>query len=118
MSFEDNIKEWVTIDNKIKQLNDQLSDLRENRKDLGTRILQHVTTERLDNATVNISDGSLRFVNTKSYSPLTYKFLQKCLMEYFKDERLVSEFIIYMKNNRENNCNLDIKRYYVNTDEY
>ena len=118
MSFEDNIKGWVAIDNKIKQFNDELTSLRETRRDLGTRILQHVTTERLDNATVNISDGSLRFVNTKTYSPLTYKFLQKCLIDYFKDERIVNEFILYMKENRDNNSNLDIKRYYVNTEEY
>ena len=34
MSFEENIRNWVTIDNKIKQLNNNIFDLRDNKKDL------------------------------------------------------------------------------------
>ena len=118
MSFENNIQNWIIYDNKIKQMNGELNQLRNSRKDLGTTILQHVTTERLDNATVNISDGNLRFINTKNYSPLTYKYLQTCLMDYFKNEKIVSEFILYMKENRNDQYNLDIKRFYVNNEEY
>jgi len=118
MSFENNIQNWIIYDNKIKQLNGELNQLRNSRKDLGTSILQHVTTERLDNATVNISDGNLRFINTKNYTPLTYKYLQTCLMDYFKNDKIVSEFILYMKENRNDQYNLDIKRSYVNNEEY
>jgi hypothetical protein len=118
MSFETNIQNWVTLDNKIKLMNNELNELRNNRKDLGTHILQYVTEERLDSATVNITDGSIKFVNTKNLTPLTYRYLYKSLTDFFKDEKIAAEFILYIKEKRESQYNLDIKRYYVNAEEY
>ena len=86
MSFEQNIQQWVSIDNQIKLLNDKIHELREKKSKLGENITTHVEQHDLRNATVQISDGKLRFVNTKVSSPLTFKYLEKSLGEVIKNQ--------------------------------
>ena len=66
MSFEGQIQQWVQIDNQLKQLNDKAKELRDKRNLLEQNITTHVFSNNLSNSTVKISDGRLKFVNTKS----------------------------------------------------
>ena len=65
MSFEGQIQQWVSIDNQLKQLNDKTKDLREKRNVLEQNITTYATNNNLSNSTVQISDGRLKFTNTK-----------------------------------------------------
>ena len=71
MSFEQNIQQWVSIDNQIRLLNDKIHELREKKHNLCENITSHVENNNLRNATVQISDGKLKFVTTKVAAPLT-----------------------------------------------
>ena len=71
MTFEENIKNWVAIDNKIKELNEQLKEIREKRANISNDILGYIHENNLDNATIKISDGRLSFKETKQQQPLT-----------------------------------------------
>ena len=73
MSFEENIKKWVALDNQMKNLADQTKKLREDKNTAEEMILSYVETQGLKNATVNITNGKLRFTETKQTSPLTLK---------------------------------------------
>ena len=57
VSLNDNLNE--------NSLNDILKNLRAKRNDTSNSIIQYVETENLHNATVKISDGKLRFMETK-----------------------------------------------------
>ena len=110
--FQDHIKNWVLLDNQIKVKNAEISKLRNERKTLSNNILTYVETNRLDNAVIQISDGTLKFQQIKSSNPLTFKFLEKCLNECIEDENQVKMIIKYIKSNREFKYNSDIKRSY------
>ena len=56
MSFEEQIKSWVSIDNEIRVQNDILKKLRAKRNDTGDSIIQYVETENLHNATIKASN--------------------------------------------------------------
>tara|TARA_B100000902_G_C27185522_1_gene851133 strand:+ start:199 stop:543 length:345 start_codon:yes stop_codon:yes gene_type:complete len=114
MSLEKNIQDWVSLDNKIKLMHENLRSLRDERGELKELILSNIKRDRLDNVTINISDGSLRFVNTKCTTPLTYKFVKDCLLDFFNDENQCDTIINFMKNKRNDEYKFDIKRYYVN----
>ena len=73
MSFEEEIQDWVTIDNRLKLLNEEVKQLRTRRSELSDTILNYVETHALARVTVKISDGKIKFINTKVTSPLTYK---------------------------------------------
>jgi hypothetical protein len=110
MDFNQQIQQWVTIDNQMKQLNDKIKELRDRKSDLHQQIFVHVTNEKLDNSTVLIPDGRLKFVKIKETQPLTFKYLEKCLLDIIKKEEQVSIIMNYIKENREAKFSNEIKR--------
>ena len=112
MNFEDNIKKWVLLDNQIKQINDKTKELKEQKNNIETNILEYIETNKLSNATARITGGSLKFVDTKQVSPITLKFLHQCLTECIKNESQVEYIMNYIKDKREIKYSKDIKRYY------
>jgi hypothetical protein len=111
MSFEQNIQQWVSIDNQIRLLNDKIHELREKKSQLSENITNHVEQNNLRNATVQISDGKLRFVNTKVSSPLTFKYVEKSLGEVIKNQTQVKQIVEYLKEKRDVKVIPEIKRF-------
>ena len=112
MSFEENVKKWVALDNQIRILNDKAKELKETRNDAEDSIMKYVETNKLTNATVNISDGKLRFVTTKQTAPLTLKYVEDCLKKTIKNDDQVQQIMDVIKESREVKYNPDIKRSY------
>lgn len=112
MSLEENIKKWVSIDNQLKTINDKAKELREMKNNAEQLILDYVETKKMNNATVNISDGKLRFVSTKQTAPLTLKYVEECLSNCIKNEEQVTLIMNYIKESREIKYVPDIKRTY------
>ena len=99
--FQESIKAWVEIDNELKVLNNKARELREERKDIQEEIMEYVETNKLSNATVNISDGQLKFANVRQQSALTYTHVKNCLMDCIQDEENVKKIMKYIKQKRE-----------------
>jgi hypothetical protein len=112
MSLEENIKKWVSFDNQLKTLNEKTKDLREMKNNTEQQILDYVETKNMSNATVNISDGKLKFVSTKQTAPLTLKYVEDCLSKCIKNEEQVITIMNYIKESREIKYVPDIKRTY------
>lgn len=112
MTLEENIKNWVVLDNSIKELANRLKDLREKRDNYNYEILSYINENNLTNATIKVSDGNLKFVDSKIAQPLTYKFLNDSMQKFFKDKELTDKFIKFMKTQREIKISKDIKRTY------
>jgi hypothetical protein len=111
MSFEQNIQQWVSVDNQIKILTERLKELRDKKASLGENILQHAEKNNMDNSTIQISDGKLKFAKTRVASPLTFKYLEKSLSEVIRNENQVKQIVEYVKNKRDIKVVPEIKRY-------
>jgi hypothetical protein len=114
MSFEQNIQNWVSIDNQMKALSEQMKELRDKKNVITEKINAHIETSKLENVSVKISDGQLRFVKVKDTQHLTFKYLETCLLDIIKNEEQVKKIIEYIKNKREVNYIPEIKRLYNN----
>ena len=88
-SLENQIQQWVQLDNQLKQINEKTKELREKRNTLEKNITTYASSNNLSNATVQINDGKLKFANTKVPEPLTFKYLEKTLSEVIKNENQV-----------------------------
>ena len=108
MTFEGGIKDWVILDNKIRLLNQELKEYRNEKKKLTERIYE-INTNNYNN--IKISDGRLKFVNTKINNALSYKFIKECLEECINDENKIKEIINLMKERREFKYVQEIKRF-------
>ncbi len=113
MSFENNIKQWVHLDNQIKLLNEKARELREQRSEIHDSILVQVQDTHLEQSTIEISDGSLKFATSKSTKPINLKFIQSCLEDVISDKESVLKIMKYIKSKREVSMSKEIKRYYA-----
>ena len=110
--FQQNIQNWVSIDNKIKKLQQDVKTYRNHKHKLTNDIFTYAESNNLENAIIQISDGKLKFQNVKQSSPLTFKLVEECLMDIIKNEEQVKQLIKYIKSKREHKFNYDIKRTY------
>jgi hypothetical protein len=114
MDFEQQIQQWVNLDNQMKMINERLKELREKKNSIEDKIHSHIELSELSNATVKINDGQLKFVKIKDTQQLTFKYLETCLSEIIKNEEQVKKIVEYIKNKREVKYVPEIKRVYNN----
>lgn len=111
MNFENQIQQWVTMDNQIKLMNDKIKEMKDKKAKITEGLLDYSKANNLSQSTVQISDGKLRFVSTKVQSPLTFRYLEKSLNEIIKNEGQIKQIMEYIKSKREVKIVQEIKRY-------
>jgi hypothetical protein len=114
MSFENQIQQWVSIDNQLKQINEKTKELRERKNNIEQNITNYASTNNLSHTTVQISDGRLKFTNTNIAEPLTFKYVEKTLGEVIKNESQVKIIMEHLKQKRTIKTVPEIKRFYNN----
>ena len=112
MNFDNQIQQWVTVDNKLKAVNEQVKELREKRNTLTESIIQHASDNNME--TIKISDGRLKLTNVNTPEPLTYKFLETNLGGILKNQDQVKTIIQYLKQRRTVKVSPEIKRFSTN----
>ena len=112
MNFETSIKEWVILDNKIKKQNEELKALREKRQTLGTALNGYIEENELNNAIIQISDGTIKYNQIKRTQPLTLKYIRTCLENCIQNVETVDKLMEYIKENRDVKISNELKRYY------
>jgi len=110
-SLEENIKKWVLLDNNIKTLSDQIKKIRTEKHKYNEVILDYISRKELENVTIKISDGKLKFVDTNYPQPLTYKYIYECLNKYYQNEAKTLEIINFIKSERNIKTIREIKRF-------
>tara|TARA_Y200000002_G_C22686619_1_gene666230 strand:+ start:4926 stop:5267 length:342 start_codon:yes stop_codon:yes gene_type:complete len=112
MSFEEHIKEWVALDNQLKLYNDKIKQIKEKRARVSEKILDIENFDtKLCNKSLEISDGRLKFVNSRIASNLTFKYVEDSLKNIIQNDKQVSQIIQYLKENREIKMVPEIKRF-------
>lgn len=113
MNFEQQLQQWVSIDNQMKIVADKMKELRDKKNTISEQINTHIETNQI-NSVVKLSDGQLKFVKVKETQPLTFKYLETCLSEIIKNEEQVKKIVDYIKDKREIKYVPEIKRLYNN----
>jgi hypothetical protein len=116
--FKSNIKEWVLLDNKVKQLTQQLRDIKSTRDVLTDSIKEYIQQNKYTSLNIKISDGSLKYMVTKVPAAFTQKMLKSLLTDFYKSKGLSDEqasvksleIFNYILENRQINTTSSIKR--------
>ena len=114
MSFENNIQQWVQVDNKLMAINEQSKLLREKRKLLEKSITDHAKVNNMNDTTIKINDDRIKCIDTKIHEPLTFKYLEKSLSEIIPNETQVKRIMEYIKQHRTTKIVPEIKRIFTN----
>lgn len=100
--FIENIKLWVTYDNKINDANQKLKVLRNEKTNISNQITCYMEQNNIKDTIINISDGqNIKYCEQNIQCPLTFKFLEETLSKYFgNNKEKVTEIISFIKSNR------------------
>ena len=96
MSFEQEIDEWITIENEIKKL-------KERKHKLHDKIISYAKYKK---------SQKIKYVSSNIFQPLTFSYISKCLSEIIKKDDQVTQIINYIKQKREIKVIEDIKIIY------
>jgi len=109
--FENQIKQWVQLDNQLKELNQHTKELREKKNILEKNITLYAVSNNLSSSSLQIGENKLKFANTRVPEPLTFKYLEKTLNEIIKNENQLKLIMEHIKNKREIKLVPEIKRF-------
>tara|TARA_Y100001970_G_C14156885_1_gene816091 strand:- start:210 stop:575 length:366 start_codon:yes stop_codon:yes gene_type:complete len=110
-TFTSSIGQWLEYDNKIQSLKQQMKQLRTEKSKINEYITNYLESNRLVRTKINLSDGYIKYSKINQSSPLTLKYIQQCLKDYFQDDELALKVCDYIKNNRKTTPITTIKRY-------
>ena len=110
--FTENVQKWVLIDNQLKIVNEKTKKMREMKNTLSEDICKYMNENNLVNKKIGITNGELRIVEKKDYSPLSYGYIEKKLEEIIPDKSHVEYIIQYLKDNREITVSQEIRGNY------
>lgn len=111
MSFEEKLNLWINLDNKIKVMNENIKQLKEQRDTLENEITLFSKENNLVNSFIKINDNKVKIINTKISEPITFKYLEKSLADIINNQEQIQLIIQHLKDNRQNKIIQEIKRY-------
>jgi hypothetical protein len=105
----ENIKEWIQIDNELKEISKVAKERRERKKELTNNLVDIMKNNEID--CFDVKDDKLIYTKNKVKSTLSKKTLMTALQNYYKDDpqqgQQVTEFLL---NSREEKIKESIRR--------
>lgn len=94
-----NVKEWVRLDNEIRQLQSEISIRRQDKKILNTTLMDTMKSNNID--CFDLNDGQICYTKKNVKKPINNKVLLDILTKYCKGDLVqASEINDYIKENR------------------
>ena len=92
------IQQWVHIDQRQKQLNDELRELRRHKTDINARLTQLLVEQHI--TAVPTSEGELKLIKKHNYENLTFKYLEATLPTIIADSSQTKKLIQALRDKR------------------
>jgi hypothetical protein len=115
--FKNDIRKWVEYDNmayryklKMDSLKMEKEKYEQERNKMQDNILSYMENNKLKNNDIIISDGKLKYFNSKSSTSISKKFIEERLKIYFKNEEKAKDVAEFIYSGREVSYNPVLKR--------
>ena len=104
------IKEWIEIDDKLKEIQNTAKQFKEHKKKLTDSLLSIMKENEID--VFDINSGRIVYCKSKTKKPLNKKSLLETLEKYFegREDINVTEVRDFVLDNREVKLQENIKR--------
>lgn len=94
------VRDWVKLDNEIRTLNKEITNRRNEKKNISKRLIDVMRENKLD--IFDLKDGQLMYVKKNKKKPITQKQLLTLLSTYYKEDvSKAEEMHTYLMDNRE-----------------
>ena len=106
--FVEVVKNWVKLDDLIKELNNKIKEVKTEKKEYEEFILNYM--ENIDENVINITDGKLRKNKTKTKTPLKEENIKSAIYDITQDPSKSEEMTKYIMGNRQHVERVNLKR--------
>lgn len=106
--FKEMVKNWVKIDNQIRELTKKMADLKKDKKEYEDFVLEYMETE--DIPVLDITDGKLRRNKSNTKTGLTPQHIQACLYEMTNDSAKALKITTAIMDKRPSVERVNLKR--------
>jgi hypothetical protein len=111
-NFKEDIREWVELDDQIKQVTDHLKKLKKLKKTRQESTIKFMKKNKLVGQKISISNGgSLKISTTQSAVPVTRQYITNKLKIFFNSKEKAEEITSYIYDNRETVEKTSMRRY-------
>jgi hypothetical protein len=93
------VKKWVLLDRQLKMIHEKTKEWREAKAQIVEKLSKQIEIHKLSE--IETSEGKIRLMEKKEYTPLTYGFLETSLQKMIDDNEKVQQIISQLKKNRE-----------------
>jgi hypothetical protein len=111
--FVENIRQWITLDNQSKELWKNMKEIREKKRKNCEEIHFFANQNGLQKTRIDVSDGTLQFIEKKESSSLSLQYVESSLAK-FMNEADVKTIMTYIRENRPSKLVREISRTYTN----
>ena len=108
VNFKQNVKDWVTLDDDIKTLQEAIKKRKKRINELTHIILDFM--KRFNINDLNTQNGQLRYTTSLLAKPVNKNFLLSKLGEFFKDNEKSQALTTYIYDNRIKEEKVKLKR--------
>ena len=95
------LKKYILLTEKINHLNEQIHELRLEKHSLETNLIPEMIKNNLDKKKIQYNNKKICIRNEKTYTNLSFKYLNEKLNKYLKNDKLVDEILQYLKSERD-----------------
>ena len=105
----ESIKEWMRIDNEIRNLNKEVRDRKTQQTNISKRLMTTMKDNNIDE--FNVKEGKLIYSKKQVKKPITKKYLTDVLMKYYDgNAEQATELNSFIDENREATTKESIRR--------
>jgi hypothetical protein len=105
----ESIKEWIRIDNEIRNLNKEVRDRKTQQTNISKRLMTTMKDNNIDE--FNVKEGKLIYSKKQVKKPITKKYLTDVLIKYYDgDAEQATELNSFIDENREATTKESIRR--------
>jgi len=101
VTFTQNIKTLLRLDDEICLLQDQLREIRKQKNTTEEDIITTMVERNWNDRSIDVGQRILSIVEKKHYSSLSYSYLEKKLSQIIPDKAQIEYVMKYLKDNRD-----------------
>jgi len=109
------VRDWIELDNQSIDLKTSLNKVNEGKKALEEDILEYVEKNELENVSLTLSDGKLKFPKNVVRQSLSMKYIKTSLTKYNTEHPSsaidVDTVCKFLADNLDSSAKLGMKRY-------
>jgi hypothetical protein len=101
--FYKQLKLCITIQEKIDEYNTKIKELKDKKDQLEESLIPYMIKHELTKKTMCYNDRKIYIKNEKTYTNLSYKYLNEKINKFFKHKNpeLVEQLLLFLKEERD-----------------